>query len=130
MAGALLGTDHPIAFLLHHFWLLYPAVILFSGVELIAGAALMAGLITRLAALVSVAFSIVLVLLFGWEGPPASRGLLCAPCRSLSRSSLFSRKRTSTRAMFLRELWVGSCLADMNGWPRQPRSPPFRLCAA
>jgi len=34
--GALLGTDHLIAFLLYHFWLLYPAVILFSGAELIA----------------------------------------------------------------------------------------------
>jgi uncharacterized membrane protein YphA (DoxX/SURF4 family) len=54
MPGALFGTDHLIAFLLHHFWLLYPAVILFSGAELIAGAALMAGLLTRLAALVSV----------------------------------------------------------------------------
>jgi thiosulfate dehydrogenase [quinone] large subunit len=68
MPGALLGTDHVIAFLLHHFWLLYPAVILFSGVELIAGAALMAGLMTRLAALVSAGLSIVLMLMFGWQG--------------------------------------------------------------
>src|SRR6266568_716062 len=60
--------DHLIAFLLHHFWLLYPAVILFSGAELIAGAALMAGLLTRVAALVSVGFSIVLMLMFGWQG--------------------------------------------------------------
>src|SRR6202158_2687914 len=30
MPGALFGTDHVISFLLHHFWLLYPAVILFS----------------------------------------------------------------------------------------------------
>ena len=36
MPGALLGTDHLIAFLLYHFWLLYPAVILYSGAELIA----------------------------------------------------------------------------------------------
>src|SRR3984893_16631449 len=68
MPGALLGTDHLIAILLHHFWLLYPAVVLFSGAELIAGAALMAGLLTRLAALVSVGFSIVLMLMFGWQG--------------------------------------------------------------
>jgi thiosulfate dehydrogenase (quinone) len=68
MPGALLGTDHLIAFLLHHFWLLYPAVILFSAAELIAGAALMAGLMTRLAALASVGFSIVLMLMFGWQG--------------------------------------------------------------
>ena len=51
MPGALLGTDHLMAFLLHHFWLLYPAVILFSAAELIAGAALMAGLLTRKAEL-------------------------------------------------------------------------------
>jgi thiosulfate dehydrogenase (quinone) len=68
MPGALFGTDHLIAFLLHHFWLLYPAVILFSGAELIAGAALTAGLLTRLAALVSVGFSVVLMLTFGWQG--------------------------------------------------------------
>src|SRR5246500_3405917 len=68
MPGALFGTDHLIAFLLHHFWLLYPAVILFSGAELIAGAALMAGLLTRLAALVSVGFSVLLMLMFGWQG--------------------------------------------------------------
>ena len=68
MPGALLGTDHLIAFLLHHFWLLYPAVILFSAAELIAGAALMAGLLTRLAALVSVGLSMALMLMFGWQG--------------------------------------------------------------
>jgi thiosulfate dehydrogenase [quinone] large subunit len=68
MPGALLGTDHLIAFLLHHFWVLYPAVILFSGAELIVGAALMAGLLTRFAALLSVGFSIVLMLMFGWQG--------------------------------------------------------------
>jgi thiosulfate dehydrogenase (quinone) len=68
MPGALLGTDHLIAFLLQHFWLLYSAVILFSAVELTAGAALMAGLLTRLAALVSVGLSVVLMLMFGWQG--------------------------------------------------------------
>src|SRR5258705_5947078 len=68
MPGALLGSDRLIAFLLHHFWLLYPAVILFSAAELIAGAALMAGLLTRLAALVSVGLSMALMLMFGWQG--------------------------------------------------------------
>jgi thiosulfate dehydrogenase (quinone) len=68
MPGALLGTDHVIAVLLHHFWLLYPAVILFSAAELIAGAALMVGLLTRLAALISVALSMLLMLMFGWQG--------------------------------------------------------------
>jgi thiosulfate dehydrogenase [quinone] large subunit len=68
MPGALLGTDQLIAFLLHHFWLLYPAIILFSAAELIAGAALVAGLMTRLAALASTGFAVVLMLLFGWQG--------------------------------------------------------------
>ncbi|MGY4434905.1 hypothetical protein ACVWWO_007382 [Bradyrhizobium sp. F1.13.1] len=31
MPGALLGTDHIIAFLLHHLYLLYSSLILFSG---------------------------------------------------------------------------------------------------
>ena len=68
MPGALLGTDHVIAYMLQHFWLLYAGVILFSGAELIVGAALMAGLLTRLTAGVSVGFSIVLMLMFGWQG--------------------------------------------------------------
>jgi len=68
MPGALLGTDHLIAFLLHHFWLLYPALILFSAAELIAGTALVAGLMTRLAALASIGFAIVMMLMFGWQG--------------------------------------------------------------
>lgn len=68
MPGALLGTDRLIAFLLDHFWILYPALIAFSAVELIAGAALIAGLMTRLAALVSIALSVTLMLMFGWQG--------------------------------------------------------------
>src|SRR5271165_862967 len=68
MPGALLGLDRVIAFLLHHFWLLYAGIIIFSAVELIAGFALMAGLMTRLAALASVGLSIALMLLFGWQG--------------------------------------------------------------
>ena len=68
MPGALLGTDHLIAYLLQHFWLLYPAVILFSAAELVAGLMLMAGLMTRGAALASIGFSIMLMLMFGWQG--------------------------------------------------------------
>ncbi len=68
MPGALLGTGHLVSFLLHHFWLLYAGVIAFSAAELIAGAMLMAGLMTRAAALVSMGFSVVLMLLFGWQG--------------------------------------------------------------
>jgi hypothetical protein len=47
MPGALLGTDHIIVFLQHHFYLLYFSLILFSAVELIAGLFLMAGLFSR-----------------------------------------------------------------------------------
>jgi thiosulfate dehydrogenase (quinone) len=68
MPGALLGTDHIIAFLLHHFYLLYASLILFSAAELITGLCLMTGLFTRAAALVSIGLSVVLMLMFGWQG--------------------------------------------------------------
>jgi uncharacterized membrane protein YphA (DoxX/SURF4 family) len=68
MPGALLGTDHIIAFLLHHFYLLYASLILFSAAELIAGLCLMTGFLTRAAALVSIGLSVVLMLMFGWQG--------------------------------------------------------------
>jgi hypothetical protein len=42
MPGALLGTDHIMAFLLHHFDLLYVSLIIFSAGELIAGVFLVA----------------------------------------------------------------------------------------
>src|SRR6202166_4881845 len=88
MPGALLGTDHLIAFLLHHFWLLYPAVILFSGAELIVGAALMTGLLTRLAAVVSVGFSILLMLMFGWQGATCIDEWTMAACNLAMGASL------------------------------------------
>src|SRR6266550_6159915 len=68
MPGALLGTDHIIAFLLHHFYLLYVSLMLFSAAELITGLCLMAGLLTRAAALASIGLSVVLMLMFGWQG--------------------------------------------------------------
>jgi thiosulfate dehydrogenase [quinone] large subunit len=68
MPGALFGTDHLISFMLHHFWLLYAGVILFSAAELIFGAMLMAGALTRIAALVSMGFSVLLMAMFGWQG--------------------------------------------------------------
>ena len=68
MPGALLGMDHVVAFLLHHFWLFYPAAILFSAAELVAGLCLMVGFMTRASAAVSVGFSVILMLLFGWQG--------------------------------------------------------------
>jgi uncharacterized membrane protein YphA (DoxX/SURF4 family) len=68
MPGALLGTDHVMAFLLHHFYLLYVSLILFSAAELITGLFLMTGFLTRAAALVSIGLSVVLMLMFGWQG--------------------------------------------------------------
>jgi thiosulfate dehydrogenase [quinone] large subunit len=68
MPGALLGTDHIIGFLLHHFYLLYASLILFSAAELIAGLCLMTGFLARAAALVSIGLSVVLMLMFGWQG--------------------------------------------------------------
>src|SRR4030081_3345541 len=68
MPGALLGTDHLISFLLTHFYLLYAGVILFSAAELIVGLMLMTGLLTRAAALASMGFSVLLMLMFGWQG--------------------------------------------------------------
>src|SRR5580692_12357188 len=68
MPGALFGTDHLISFMLTHFYLLYAGVILFSAAELIVGAMLMAGLLTRVAALFSIGFSVLLMAMFGWQG--------------------------------------------------------------
>ncbi len=68
MPGALLGTGHIMAFLLHHFYLLYASLILFSAAELITGLFLMTGFLTRAAALVSIGLSVVLMLMFGWQG--------------------------------------------------------------
>lgn len=68
MPGGILGTDRLIAFLLEHFWILYPALIAFSAAELVAGVALFAGLMTRLAALATIVLSVGLMLMFGWQG--------------------------------------------------------------
>lgn len=68
MPGAILGTGKIVAYMLHHFWLLYPGVIVFSAIELVAGFMLMAGLLTRLAALATIGLSLVLMVLFGWQG--------------------------------------------------------------
>src|SRR5258707_1421164 len=65
MPGALLGTDHIIAFLLHHFYLLYVSLILFSAAELITGLCLLAGLLTRAARLASIGLSVLLMRMFG-----------------------------------------------------------------
>jgi thiosulfate dehydrogenase (quinone) len=60
--------DHVIRYMLTHFYLLYAGVILFSAAELIVGGLLIVGLFTRAAALVSMGFSVLLMLMFGWQG--------------------------------------------------------------
>ncbi len=68
MPGALLGMDHVVDYLLHHFYLLYAGVIVFSAVELFFGLFLIVGFMTRLSALMTMGLSFVLMLLFGWQG--------------------------------------------------------------
>jgi len=68
MPGAILGTQHIISFLLHHFALLYAGVIVFSAVELISGLMLITGFMTRLAAVLTLGLSFILMLMFGWQG--------------------------------------------------------------
>lgn len=68
MPGALLGMDRCVDFMLHHFVLLYASVIIFSAAELIFGLFLIVGFLTRLSALATVIISVILMLLFGWQG--------------------------------------------------------------
>ncbi len=122
MPGALFGTDHLISYMLHHFYLLYGGAVLFSGAELIAGAMLMAGLLTRAAALVSIAFSVLLMAMFGWQGATCIDEWTMAACNLamgttllLGGSSAFSidntllrrRPQLANRAWFR---WMGGAL--------------------
>ena len=88
MPGALFGTDHLISFLLTHFYLLYAGIILFSAAELIVGAMLMTGLLTRLAAMFSMGFSVLLMLMFGWQGATCIDEWTMAACNLAMGASL------------------------------------------
>src|ERR1700674_4547880 len=88
MPGALFGTDHLISFMLTHFYLLYAGVILFSAAELFVGAMLMTGLLTRLAALFSMGFSVLLMLMFGWQGATCIDEWTMAACNLAMGASL------------------------------------------
>src|SRR5260370_3952632 len=88
MPGALFGTDHLISFLLTHFYLLYAGVILFSAAELIVGAMLMTWLMTRLAALFSMGFSVLLMAMFGWQGATCIDEWTMAACNLAMGASL------------------------------------------
>lgn len=66
--GAILGASHIISFIVLHFYLLYFTIIIFSLAELFCGLALLSGFLTRLAALISLLISIILMVSFGWQG--------------------------------------------------------------
>ncbi len=68
MPGALLGMGHVVDYLLRHFTLLYAGLIIVSAAELLFGLFLLLGFMTRLSALVSIGLSILLMMLFGWQG--------------------------------------------------------------
>src|ERR1700751_3276414 len=88
MPGALFGSGHLISFMLTHFYLLYAGVILFSAAELIVGAMLMAGLMTRVAALLSMGFSVLLMAMFGWQGATCIDEWTMAACNLAMGASL------------------------------------------
>ncbi|EHX5358773.1 quinol oxidase [Salmonella enterica] len=89
MPGALLGLEHVISFMLQHFWLLYAGVILFSAAELIAGLFLMTGLFTRISALLSMLFSVLLMLMFGWQGATCIDEWTMAACNLAMGTTIF-----------------------------------------
>lgn len=89
MPGALLGLDHVISFMLQHFWLLYAGVILFSAAELFAGLFLMLGLFTRISALLSMLFSVILMLMFGWQGATCIDEWTMAACNLAMGTTIF-----------------------------------------
>ncbi|WP_322012801.1 TQO small subunit DoxD [Paraburkholderia sp. J12] len=89
MPGALFGMDHVISYMLHHFALLYAGVILFSAAELIVGLMLIAGLYTRAAALASMGFSVLLMLMFGWQGATCIDEWTMAACNLAMGATLF-----------------------------------------
>src|SRR5258707_6427754 len=88
MLGAFFGTDHLISFMLTHFYLLYAGVILFSAAELIVGAMLMTGLMTRLAELCSMGFSVLLMAMFGWQGATCIEEWTMAACNLAMGASM------------------------------------------
>lgn len=89
MPGAILGMNYLVSYLLHHFSLLYAGVILFSAAELVFGLFLIFGFMTRLSALVSIGFSVVLMLLFGWQGATCIDEWTMAACNFAMGAALF-----------------------------------------
>ncbi len=89
MPGALLGMERVVDFMLHHFGLLYFGVVSFSAAELIFGLFLIIGFMTRLSALVTIGFSVILMLLFGWQGATCLDEWTMAACNCAMGVTLF-----------------------------------------
>ncbi len=68
MPGAVLGLGHVLSAILHHPELVYALLVLVSAVELICGIGLILGVLTRASAILSIALSVSLMLVFGWQG--------------------------------------------------------------
>ena len=68
MPGAVLGVNHVLSAILHHPALVYWLLVLVSAAELLSGLGLILGALTRLSAIVSIALSVSLMLVFGWQG--------------------------------------------------------------
>ena len=86
MPGAVLGLGHVLSAILHHPTLVYDLLVLVSAVELISGLGLILGILTRASVILSLALSVSLMLVFGWQGATciATCGLgstILSPCR-------------------------------------------------
>ena len=68
LPGALLGSQAAGAALLAHPVLLHGVLVAVSVLELLAGVSLLLGILTRAGALASIALSLALMPLFGWQG--------------------------------------------------------------
>lgn len=68
MPGMLFDLGQAVSFLLHHFIFLYIAIIAFSLMELLSGLGLLFGFFTRASAMVTVVISVLLMIMFGWQG--------------------------------------------------------------
>ena len=68
MPGALFGMGHVVSFLLQHFYFLYLGLVLVSLAELLSGLGLIFGFFTRLAGFITALISILMMVLFGWQG--------------------------------------------------------------
>ncbi len=89
MPGALLGLEHVISFMLQHFWLLYAGIIIFSAAEFFVGAFLIIGLFTRISAFISMIFSVLLMLMFGWQGATCIDEWTMAACNLAMGATIF-----------------------------------------